>query len=87
MVGFSYSYIGNTQEISYAKFGKGLFNFVSKDSSFSVKFAPRIQSRYEVNWDHNGDTYDSGEQNFSIRRARLRFVVLHTHRSLNTKLN
>ena len=31
------------QEISDTSFGKGLINFVAKDSSFSVKFAPRFQ--------------------------------------------
>ena len=31
------------QEISDTSFGKGLLNFVAKDSTFSVKFAPRMQ--------------------------------------------
>ncbi|GAB5401094.1 MAG: hypothetical protein Aureis2KO_26790 [Aureisphaera sp.] len=62
-----------SQEISDTKFGKGLVNFTAKDSSFSVKFAPRFQARYMVNWDHNGDNYGNGEQNFLIRRARLKF--------------
>ncbi|QIE59699.1 porin [Rasiella rasia] len=61
------------QEISDTKFGKGLINFVAKDSSFSVKFAPRIQSRFNTTWNHNGDSYDAAEYNFSIRRARLKF--------------
>jgi phosphate-selective porin OprO/OprP len=61
------------QEISDAKFGKGLINFVAKDSSFSVKFAPRIQGRYMIDWNHDGDNYGSGEQNVLIRRARLKF--------------
>lgn len=61
------------QEISDTKFGKGLINFVAKDSSFSVKFAPRIQSRFNTTWNHNVDSYDAAEYNFSIRRARLKF--------------
>ena len=69
----SFSYAAHSQEISDTKFGKGLINFVAKDSSFSVKFAPRIQGRYMINWDHNGENYGSGEQNFLIRRARLKF--------------
>ncbi len=68
-----FSYTSKAQEISDTKFGKGLINFVAKDSSFSVKFAPRIQGRYNVNWDHNGDTYGTGESNFLIRRSRLKF--------------
>ena len=66
-------YTTKAQEISDAKFGKGIINFVAKDSSFSVRFAPRIQGRYMINWDHDGENYGSGEQNFLIRRARLKF--------------
>ncbi len=66
-------YVLEAQEISDTKFGNGLINFVAKDSSFSVKFAPRIQGRYMINWDHDGENYGSGEQNFLIRRARLKF--------------
>ncbi len=61
------------QEVSDAKFGKGLINFVAKDSSFSVRFAPRFQVRSESSWDHNGDKYGSPEHNFLVRRARLKF--------------
>jgi len=70
---FTFTYVAQSQEISDAKFGKGLINFTAKDSSFSVKFAPRMQARYNMSWDHDGDNYGSGEQNFSIRRARLKF--------------
>jgi hypothetical protein len=61
------------QEISDTSFGKGLLNFVAKDSTFSVKFAPRMQVRSVSSWDHNGDDYDSPEYNFIVRRARLKF--------------
>ena len=61
------------QEISDTKFGKGLINFVAKDSSFSVKFAPRFQVRSISSWDHNGDQYVSPDHNFIVRRARLKF--------------
>ncbi len=63
----------NAQEISDTSFGKGIINYVAKDSSFSVKFAPRIQGRYMVAWNHDGNDYGSGETNFLIRRARLKF--------------
>lgn len=63
----------SAQEISDTKFGKGIINFTAKDSSFSVQFAPRIQGRFNTQWNHNGDTYGSAEQNFLIRRARLKF--------------
>jgi len=61
------------QEISDTSFGKGMINFVAKDSSFSVKFAPRFQVRSMSSWDHNGDKYISPEHNFIVRRARLKF--------------
>jgi hypothetical protein len=66
-------FTGNAQEISDTSFGKGLINFVAKDSSFSVKFAPRFQVRSMSSWDHNGDQYGSPEHNFIVRRARLKF--------------
>ena len=61
------------QEISDTSFGKGLINFVAKDSTFSIKFAPRFQVRYNSTWNHNGDLYESTEQNFLVRRSRLKF--------------
>ncbi|MDC0634606.1 OprO/OprP family phosphate-selective porin [Flavobacteriaceae bacterium] len=61
------------QEISDTSFGKGLINFVAKDSTFSVKFAPRFQVRSMSSWDHNGAVYGSPEHNFIVRRARLKF--------------
>ena len=67
------SSIVDAQEISDTKFGKGVINFTAKDSSFSIKFAPRIQFRAQTNWDHNGDNYNSPEHNFLIRRSRLKF--------------
>lgn len=63
----------NAQEISDTSFGKGLINFVAKDSSFSVRFAPRFQVRSISSWDHDGNQYESPEHNFIVRRARLKF--------------
>jgi len=61
------------QEISDTKFGKGIINFTAKDSSFSVKFAPRIQFRANNFWLYRGDGYSHPQSNFLIRRARLKF--------------
>ncbi|WP_033957377.1 porin [Psychroserpens jangbogonensis] len=61
------------QEISDTSFGKGMINFVAKDSSFSVKFAPRFQVRSVSFWKHDGNQYGSPEHNFILRRARLKF--------------
>ncbi len=57
------------------KFGKGL-NFMSKDSTFKLKFNVRIQSLLIVEYD--ADSQDSVianrfSTNFLIRRARLKF--------------
>ena len=61
------------QEINDNKFGNGMINFIAKDSSFSVKFAPRIQSRYQTEWSYYEENYDPVDINFSVRRARLKF--------------
>lgn len=63
----------NSQEISDASFGKGLINFTAKDSSFSIKFAPRFQVRSISVWDYDGNHYGRPEHNFTVRRARLKF--------------
>jgi len=62
-----------SQEVSDTKLGKGMINFIAKDSSFSVKFAPRIQSRYQGQWDYDGEDYGDADLNFIVRRARLKF--------------
>lgn len=63
----------SSQEISDTSFGKGLINFVAKDSSFSIKFAPRFQVRSMSSWDYNSGKYGSPVHNFIVRRARLKF--------------
>jgi hypothetical protein len=61
------------QEITDTSFGKGMLNLVAKDSSWSVKFAPRIQFRANTAWDYLDDQYTEPQFNFLIRRARLKF--------------
>ena len=68
-----FAFNANSQEISDTTFGKGLINFTAKDSSFSIKFAPRFQFRANTAWLHDGNQYGEPEQNFLIRRARLKF--------------
>jgi hypothetical protein len=70
---FFFCLLLQAQEISDTKFGNGMINFIAKDSSFSVKFAPRIQSRYQSKWSYDGEDYDPADINFSVRRARLKF--------------
>jgi hypothetical protein len=68
---FSFTVV--SQEISDTSFGNGMLNFVAKDSTFSIKFAPRFQVRSMSSWNHNGESYNSPNHNFIVRRARLKF--------------
>ena len=58
-----------SQEIESPKFGKGLFNLVGKDSSWTMKIGTRFQF-LATNLMQDGE---SPETNFLIRRARLKF--------------
>ena len=62
------------QDITNTKFGKGLYNVIAKDSSYSMKFAFRIQSLYTGEWniDEDGEI-GAGSSRFLVRRARLKF--------------
>ncbi len=62
------------QDITENRFGKGLVNVVAKDSSYSLVFAARFQSLYTSQWEFpNNEEFESGDSNFLIRRARLKF--------------
>ncbi|MDC0514810.1 OprO/OprP family phosphate-selective porin [Flavobacteriaceae bacterium] len=84
LAGFCHSI--HAQQISDTKFGKGILNFIAKDSSFSVKFAPRMQSRFESKWNYDGQSYGSKELNFLVRRARLKFDGYAVTKNLKYKL-
>mgnify|MGYP005677217347 FL=1 len=73
LVTISFTYTTAQQAVNEISFGKGLLNYVSSDSTFSIKFAPRFQSRFNTIWSHNGSEYGEAESQFLIRRARLRF--------------
>lgn len=65
------SIISNSQEKKTTKFGKGIFNFVDKDSTWSMKAGFRFQnlatfSRLDQNGMHTSET------NMSVRRARIK---------------
>lgn len=76
----------SSQEISDTSFGKGLINFVAKDSSFSIKFSPRFQVRSMSSWDHNGTNYNSPDHNFIVRRSRLKFDGFAYRKNLRYKI-
>ena len=66
-------FTSQSQTLKDMKFGKGMINFTAKDSSFSVKFAPRFQLLSSTKWADNGDGYGQANTSFIIRRARLKF--------------
>ncbi len=71
------------QDTTNTKFGKGFYNVVAKDGSYSMKFATRIQSLFIGEWNVNDSTgLGAGNSQFLIRRARLKFGG-HAH---STKL-
>ncbi len=61
------------QDITKSKFGKGIINVIAKDSSFSLKFATRMQFLSTTEWSYNGTRYSKPESDFLVRRARLKF--------------
>ena len=62
------------QDITENKYGKGIFNVIALDSSYSVKMGLRMQSLFTSDW---GIAEEEGlgeaESAFLIRRARLKF--------------
>jgi phosphate-selective porin OprO and OprP len=59
----------NAQKTSAPKFGKGLFNLIGQDSSWTMKIGARMQFLTIANWEDG----ESNESNFLVRRARLKF--------------
>ena len=65
-------FITNAQETNAPKFGKGLFNLVGKDSTWSMKVGLRFQTLATSSWNvSNG--LSNPESSFLIRRSRLKF--------------
>lgn len=69
----SISYTVKAQKVVDSKFGKGVFNVIAKDSSWSMKFATRIQILSTSVLSANDPNSSEVDQNFSIRRARFKF--------------
>lgn len=70
----SVSCLAYAQEPNAPAFGKGLFNLVGKDSTWSMKIATRMQFLTIATWDEGADGgLVDPEQSFLVRRARLKF--------------
>lgn len=68
-----FSFTSSAQQVVDSKFGKGVFNVIAKDSSWSMKFATRMQFLSTSILDANDETTSEIDQNFLIRRARFKF--------------
>jgi len=63
-----------SQEVKAPIFGKGILNIVGKDSTWSMKFAARIQFLGTAAWEKGPEGgWINPESNMLIRRARLKF--------------
>lgn len=66
--------LSHAQDTDAPAFGKGLLNLVGKDSSWTMKFAARIQIQGNAQWEKiEGGGLVNPETNMLIRRARLKF--------------
>ncbi len=69
-----FSFIITAQEPNAPAFGKGLFNLVGKDSSFTMKIGARMQLlAISEGQDDSDGFFSDNETNFLVRRARLKF--------------
>jgi hypothetical protein len=62
----------SSQETNAPTFGKGLFNLIGKDSSFSMNISARMQMLGTSNWDVNNGL-SNPSSSLLVRRARLKF--------------
>jgi phosphate-selective porin OprO/OprP len=62
----------NAQEPNAPKFGKGLFNLIGQDSTWSMKVGLRFQTLATSKWDVNNGL-SNPESSMLIRRSRLKF--------------
>jgi phosphate-selective porin OprO/OprP len=54
-------------------FGKGIFNILGKDSTWSMNFSARVQMLSTSSWSTTDDKLSNPEQSFNIRRSRFKF--------------
>lgn len=61
------------QQTRSPKFGKGLFNLIGQDSTWSMKIGARMQFLTTANWNSSSDGLSNPSSSFLVRRARLKF--------------
>lgn len=62
-----------SQTIETPTFGKGILNLRAKDSSWTMKFAARMQFLSIVGWQETDGKFEDPQASFLVRRARLKF--------------
>ena len=68
-----FAFLGsNAQEINAPKFGKGLFNLIGQDSTWTMKIGLRFQTLATSKWDVNNGVSNPASS-MMIRRSRLKF--------------
>ena len=68
-----FAFLSNSaQESNAPKFGKGLFNLMGQDSTWSMKIGLRFQTLATSNWDVNNGL-SNPKSSMLIRRSRLKF--------------
>lgn len=71
---FLFTFISmRAQETNAPQFGKGLFNLVGKDSTYTMKVGARMQFLAIGEWQSDDGSLVNPESNFLVRRARLKF--------------
>lgn len=66
--------IMSSQETNAPSFGKGLFNLIGQDSTWSMKIGLRFQTQGLLEWSEStGGGFGDPQSNMLIRRSRLKF--------------
>ena len=73
LTAFMYVNVYSQTENNNTKFGKGIFNVVGKDSTWSMNFSARIQILSNSSWNIANDKMSDPSQSFNIRRSRFKF--------------
>ena len=82
---FVLSYV-YAQQTNTPKFGKGLFNLIGKDSTWSMNISARVQLLTTAKWDSNSEGLSNPSSSFLTRRARLKFKGFAYSPNLKYKL-
>ena len=67
------SFISFSQTTEGPEFGKGVFNIMGKDSTWSMKIGARMQFLTTVAWDREDGHWGKANTAALVRRARLKF--------------